>query len=504
MCGIVGYIGQRNASEIIVDGLRRLEYRGYDSAGLVVLEGGSLAIRRRPGKIADLAALLKSQPTAGRIGLGHTRWATHGAPSEANAHPHLDCGASLAVVHNGIIENYLALKEQLVAEGHMFRSQTDTEVIAHLIEAHLAKRENLLEAVRKTLRQLRGAYALGVISRAAPDCLIVAKYGAGSVVLGLAEDGTFLASDIAAILPHTRDVVILEDGEVAVVSEGRVTLSTLAGEPIRRAPSRITWDATQAQKGGYAHFMLKEIHEQPAAVAATFRGRVGVETGSVFLPDANLTVELTGQLRRVVLVSCGTSYHAALIGRAMVERLAGLSAEVDIASEFRYRDAVIGPDTLLVAVSQSGETADTLGAAKVARQRGARILAITNVLGSALSREADGVIYTNAGPEIAVASTKTFTATLTACYLLGLALGLQRGFLTPLDAQKRITELTELPTLMTAALASQDTVIDLARKVLSYRNFLYMGRDVHYAVALEGALKLKEISYLHAEGYAAG
>ena len=504
MCGIVGYVGQHNASEIIVEGLRRLEYRGYDSAGLVVLDGGRLTIHRRPGKIADLAALLEREPATGGIGLGHTRWATHGAPSESNSHPHADCSGSLAVVHNGIIENYLPLKQRLLQAGHVFRSQTDTEVIAHLLEERLAEAHDLVEAVRCTLRELRGAYALGVLSTAAPDRLIVAKHGAGSVVVGLSQEGTLLASDIPAILAHTRDVVILEDGELAVLTATGIELSTLAGEPVHRASTRITWDAAHAQKGGYPHFMLKEIHEQPQAVTDTFRGRVVEETGAVVLPDLGLTSEEIRAFRRVVLVACGTSYNAALAGRFMLEELAGLPAEVDISSEFRYRSLFLGPDTLVIAISQSGETADTLGAAKAATALGAPVLAITNVVGSALSRESRATVYTHAGPEIGVASTKTFTSTVTVCYLLALALGRERQYLSPTDGRKRIEDLLEIPRLITGAISLNPDVAALARTLAGYEHFLYLGRGVNHPVALEGALKLKELSYIHAEGYAAG
>jgi glutamine---fructose-6-phosphate transaminase (isomerizing) len=504
MCGIVGYVGQHNASEIIVDGLRRLEYRGYDSAGLVVLDGGRLTIHRRPGKVADLATLLERQPAAGGIGLGHTRWATHGAPSERNSHPHTDCSGSLAVVHNGIIENYLPLKERLQRAGHVFRSQTDTEVIAHLLEQHLSDGGDLVEAVRRTLRELRGAYALGVLSTAAPDRLVVAKHGAGSVVVGLSQEGTLLASDIPALLPHTRDVVILQDGELAVLTEKGVELSTVAGEPVQRAATRITWDAAHAQKGGYPHFMLKEIHEQPQAVEDTFRGRLDEEAGAVVLPDLGLTAEEIRAFRRVVLVACGTSYNAALAGRFMLEELAGLPADVDISSEFRYRSLFLGPDTLVVTISQSGETADTLGAAKAASALGAPVLAITNVVGSALSREARATVYTHAGPEIGVASTKTFTSTVTVCYLLALALGRERQHLSPTDGRKRIEDLLAIPELITRAISLNPDVAGLARALAGYSHFLYLGRGVNHPVALEGALKLKELSYIHAEGYAAG
>ena len=504
MCGIVGYVGQKNASEIIVDGLRHLEYRGYDSAGLVVLDGGRLSIHRRPGKIADLAELLERRPAAGGVGLGHTRWATHGAPSESNSHPHTDCSGSVAVVHNGIIENYLLLKQRLLQTGHAFRSETDTEVIAHLLEEELLKGRDLVEAIRTALREVRGAYALGILSAAAPERVVVAKHGAGSVVVGLGRGETFVASDIPAVLPHTRDVVILEDGEVAVLTAAGVEVSTLAGQPVRRASTRVTWDAAQAQKGGYPHFMLKEIHEQPQAVTDTFRGRVSEDAGAVVLPDLGLSMEEIRGCRRIVLVACGTSYNAALAGRFMIEELAGLPADVDISSEFRYRSLLLGPDTLVIAISQSGETADTLGAAKAAAALGAHVVAITNVVGSALAREARATVYTHAGPEIGVASTKTFTSTVTVCYLLALAIGRERQHLSSNDMRKRIEDLLEAPRLVASAISMNSGVAALAQRLATYEHFLYLGRGVNHPVALEGALKLKELSYIHAEGYAAG
>ena len=504
MCGIVGYVGERDAVGILLDGLGRLEYRGYDSAGLVVQTGSSLVVRRSVGKIARLRQVIEATPVAGRTALGHTRWATHGRPSDANAHPHVDCSGRVAVVHNGILENYLELKVKLEAEGHVFRSETDTEVMAHLVESELPRWGDLVSAVKAALRQIRGAFAFCLLSADEPGRIIAAKRGGGAVVVGLGDGEVFVASDIPAVIPHTRQVVILEDDEVAVIGRDGLAISTLEGASVERTPSVIAWDAAMAQKGGYDHFMLKEIHEQPEAVAATFRGRVNAETGEVRIPEANLTPELVARLRRVVLVSCGTSYHAGLVARLMIERLTGLSAEVDLASEFRYRDPVVGPDSLVVAISQSGETADTLGAAKTARLKGASVLAITNIVGSALAREADGVIYTHAGPEIGVASTKTFTATITGAYVLALALGLQRGALTATEAQKRASELLEIPGIMTEALRHQEPVAELARRLFRHENFLYLGRGVHYPIALEGALKLKEISYIHAEGYAGG
>ncbi|MGH7390718.1 MAG: glutamine--fructose-6-phosphate transaminase (isomerizing) [Candidatus Rokuibacteriota bacterium] len=504
MCGIVGYIGSRDAAPLLVDGLRRLEYRGYDSAGLVVLNGAGLEIRRTVGKIANLESRLATEPLSGTVGLGHTRWATHGRPSEANSHPHADCAGALAVVHNGILENYAVLKERLIAQGHRFRSETDTEVIAHLVESHRARHDDLLEAVRAALREIDGTYAIGVIAESCPDRLILARQGAGAVVVGLGTGEAWVASDIPAILPHTREVVILNDGELALLTRRSLRLLSQEGRPVERGPVRVAWDAAMAQKGGYPHFMLKEIHEQPQAVADTFRGRIAPGVGSSALAETGLDRRALRAVRRVVLVACGTSYHAALVTRYMFDRLAGLPAEVDIASEFRYRDLLLGPDSLVVAVSQSGETADTLGAVKMARSKGAPVVAITNVVASALAREASGVLYTHAGPEIGVASTKTFTATVTAGYLLAVALGRQLEHLTEHDARKHMADLLEVPGLMEKTLRLDAEVAAVAAEVQAARNFLFLGRGVHYPVALEGALKLKEISYAHAEGYAAG
>jgi glutamine---fructose-6-phosphate transaminase (isomerizing) len=505
MCGIVGYVGSREASGILLDALRRVEYRGYDSAGLAILGGSGLRVRRRVGKVADLAALVAEQPVLGTVGVGHTRWATHGRPSDANAHPHTDCTGSLAVVHNGILENYGELKQRLVASGHRFRSETDTEVLAHLVEAHWARaRGDLVQAVRAALGEVRGAYAVAVLAAGAPHRIVAAKRGAGSVVVGLGTGETFLASDIPALLPLTRDVVILEDAEVALLTRDGVSVTRLDGTPVGHPPTRVTWDVELAQRGGYPHFMLKEIFEQPRAVRDTFTGRLDLEEGQVVLPDAGLDAVLPGRLRRVVLVACGTSYHAALVGRYAVERLAGLPADVDLASEFRYRDLALDRETLVIALSQSGETADTLGAVRAARERGAPVIGITNVVGSALAREATGLVYTHAGPEIGVASTKTFLATLTAVYLLGVALGRARGHLTGVDARKRLEELVEIPELVAATLRCEPRVRVIARGLLRAQSLLYLGRGVHYPIALEGALKLKELSYSHAEGYAGG
>ena len=504
MCGIVGYIGDKDAVGVIVDGLKRLEYRGYDSAGVAVLGPEGLEVRRAAGRTKVLEGLLRERPVHGRIGIGHTRWATHGRPTDDNAHPHTDGSGTLVVVHNGIIENYLPIKERLSAEGHVFTSETDTEVIAHLIERHLKDTPRLDDAVRRALRELRGSYAIVVLSKAAPDRLVAAKHGAGSVVVGLGQGETFLASDIPALLAHTRDVVILEDEDVAVVTRHGVDISDLSGAPVSRTATRIMWDPILAEKGGYRHFMLKEIYEQPRAVADTLRGRVSPEGGTVVLPDIGLDPDVVAGLQRVIFIACGTSYHAAIVGRFMVERLAGVAAEVDLGSEFRYRDAVLGPETLVVALSQSGETADTLGAVKAARARGAPVVGITNVVGSALARESTGVLYTHAGPEIGVASSKTFTATHAACYLLALWLGRRRGVLLAEDGRKHIQGLLELPRLMERALEKEPEIAELAKEMAAYKHFLFLGRGIHYPIALEGALKLKELSYIHAEGYPAG
>ncbi|MBI3826250.1 MAG: glutamine--fructose-6-phosphate transaminase (isomerizing) [Candidatus Rokubacteria bacterium] len=504
MCGIVGYVGSRSAVGIIVDGLKRLEYRGYDSAGVAVIDQGQLHVRRAPGRMKALEIALRERPVTGTIGIGHTRWATHGRPSEENAHPHTDCGGNLVVVHNGILENYLEIKERLLADGHTFRSETDTEVLAHLIEHHLKAGGLLERAVKQALREVKGAYAIGVISASAPDRLVAAKQGAGSVVVGLGRNEMFIASDIPAILSHTRDVVILEDDEIAVVTAGSVDLSTIDDQPVQREPVRILWDPIMAEKGGYRHFMLKEIYEQPRAITDTFRGRIAPETGNVILPDVTLDPSVVRGLQRVIFVACGTAHHAGMLGRMMVERLAGLPAEADLASEFRYRDPLVGPETLVVAVSQSGETADTLGAVKAARLRGYPILAITNVVGSALAREATGVLYMHAGPEIGVASTKAFTAMIVATYLLGLWLGRQREAITAEDVRKRIRDLVEIPRLCEQTLELDGSIAALARQLSGARDFLYLGRGIQYPIALEGALKLKEISYIHAEGYAGG
>jgi glucosamine--fructose-6-phosphate aminotransferase (isomerizing) len=504
MCGIVGYVGGRSAVEILVEGLKRLEYRGYDSAGLAVLGPDGLQVRRAAGRIRVLETLLRAEPVRGTIGVGHTRWATHGRPTDENAHPHTDGAGTLVVVHNGIIENYLPIKQRLEAEGERFLSETDTEVIAHLIARHLRDTPRLDEAVRRACRELRGSYAIAVLWREAPDRIVAAKFGAGSVVIGLGRGETWVASDVPALLPHTRDVVVLEDEDVAVVTRDGVEVARLDGAPVERAPGRVLWDPILAEKGGYRHFMLKEIHEQPRVAADSLRGRISPASGGVVLPDLRLDDEVVADFQRVLVLACGTSHHAGLVARHLLERLAGLGTEVDIASEWRHREAVVGPETLVVALSQSGETADTLGAVKLARLRGAPVVGVTNVTGSALAREATGVIYTPAGPEIGVASSKTFTATIMACHLLALWLGRRRGVLTAEEARKQAQALFELPRLIEKTLGLDGQLAGLARELARYRNFLFLGRGISYPLALEGALKLKELSYLHAEGYPAG
>ncbi|MES1204743.1 MAG: glutamine--fructose-6-phosphate transaminase (isomerizing) [Pseudomonadota bacterium] len=501
MCGIVGYVGPRQGTPILVGGLRRLEYRGYDSAGLAVLnpQTGQVGVVRSAGKLSALEAQLARTPLPGQVGIGHTRWATHGGPSEANAHPH--CVNGVAVVHNGIIENYLPLKHRLQSTGRVFSSETDTEIVAHLVdEALAAGAGTLVQALRQALSQVVGAYALVVLSQRHPGQIVAAK-NASPLVIGVGKGEMFLASDVPAILEHTRDVVFLEEGEVVELTAEGAKLSNLQGAPIERASRRITWDAAQAEKNGYAHFMLKEIHEQPRAIADTLLGRLHPDAADVDLDGFQIDPR---RLRRVVAVACGTSFHAALVGKFMIEALARIPCEVDLASEFRYRGPVVGPDDLLIAISQSGETADTLAAVKEARALGCRVLAISNVVDSAIPRIADGTVYTHAGPEIGVASTKCFTAQLAALALIAIHLGRRGGALQAPEAGKLITELAAIPTKMTAALSMVGDLAEVAQVYRDARDFLFLGRGTNFPIALEGALKLKEISYIHAEGYAAG
>jgi glutamine---fructose-6-phosphate transaminase (isomerizing) len=500
MCGIVGYIGDRDCTSILIEGLRKLEYRGYDSAGVAIWNNGESRVIRCRGKLSQLENLLKKEPPSGRLGIGHTRWATHGRPSDENAHPHKVNGVS--VVHNGIIENHLALRAELQAQGRAFSSETDTEIVAHLVDAALKSgAKTLPEAVRRALERVEGAYAIVVLSDHHPDTLVAAK-NASPLVLGLGDGESFVASDIPAILAHTRKMMFLEEGEIATVTKQGITLMDLAAKPIERAPREITWSAVQAEKGGYKHFMLKEIHEQPRAVSDTLRGRLDLKAGTTVLDDVVLDPE---KLRKIYIVACGTSYHASLVGKFLVEGLARLPVEVDLASEFRYRDPLVGEGDLCIAISQSGETADTLAALKEARSRGARTLAITNVVESSIARAANAAFYTHAGPEIGVASTKAFTTQLVSLALVAIHLGRKTGGLPPEHAQKLLDGLLHLPNQMKDVVDQAAQLHVLARRYgLAAKGFLFLGRGNQYPIALEGALKLKEISYIHAEGYASG
>jgi glucosamine--fructose-6-phosphate aminotransferase (isomerizing) len=488
---------------LVIDGLRRLEYRGYDSAGIAVVgQDGKLEIRRASGKLKNLEDLLAKSPIEGVYGLGHTRWATHGRPTEENAHPHRDCTGEIVVVHNGIIENYLELKHQLILEGHKFQTETDTEIIAHLIEKY-SKDVPLEEAVLKTVRLLRGAYALVAMSTRDSNKIVAARLGP-PVVIGLGQNEFFVASDIPAILSHTREAFFMGDGEIAILALKGVRVVDFDNRPVTPKIQHITWDPIMAEKGGFKHFMQKEIFEQPRAVRDTLLGRISQETGKVFLDKMDITEEEFRNFREVKIVACGTSWHAALAGKFMTERLAQIPVEVDYGSEFRYRDPIINNNTLVIAISQSGETADTLAAQREARLKGAKILAICNVVGSMLTREANGTIYTHAGPEIGVASTKAFTGQLTALMLTALYLAQVRGKLTPALAQTMMQELTRIPHKIETILQHDPDTEELAKKFFRHSDFLYLGRGIHYPIALEGALKLKEISYIHAEGYPAG
>jgi glucosamine--fructose-6-phosphate aminotransferase (isomerizing) len=503
MCGIVGYVGPRDCVDLIVEGLRRLEYRGYDSAGIAVVGPRGLDIRRSKGKLANLASRLRDQPLEGTTGIGHTRWATHGKPSDENAHPHRYCG--VAVVHNGIIENHLDLKAALQARGHAFASETDTEIFAHLIADALAgpAKGDLPQAVREALKEVRGSYAIAVASEATPGVLVAAK-NASPLVVGYGQGESFLASDVPAILEHTRLVSYLEEGELAVLTPSGVAIEDRDGRPVTREPRRIEWSAVAAEKDGHKHFMHKEIFEQPRAVADTIRGRVSLEDGNVALDGIDLSEGYAREIDRLVVVACGTSWHAGLSGRLMVESLARLPVEVELASEFRHRDPVVGPRTMVLAISQSGETADTLAAVKEAKRRGARAFAVCNVVGSAIPRECEGTLYTHAGPEIGVASTKAFTTQLAALFLLAVKLGRLRGTLSAEAARGHLEALARIPLQMDEVLRREPAVLPVARRCALARDVLFLGRGSQFPVALEGALKLKEISYIHAEGYAAG
>jgi glucosamine--fructose-6-phosphate aminotransferase (isomerizing) len=507
MCGIVGYIGPKRVVPLILDGLKRLEYRGYDSAGIAVVDDKAhLEIRRASGKLRNLEEVLRLSPIEhGVYGIGHTRWATHGRPTEENAHPHRDCTGDIVAVHNGIIENYLELKQHLLAEGHRFVTETDTEVIAHLVEKHMssAPSGSLEDAVLKTVRQLTGVYAIAVISTRDPNKIVAARWGPPAVV-GLGQNEFFIASDIPALLHHTRDVFFLADGDVAVLTPQGVRLMDFEGRNIERPLKHITWDPILAEKGGFKHFMQKEIFEQPRAVRDTMLGRISLDTSKVYLDQAEISdAELRG-FRQIKIVACGTSWHAGLAGKFMIERLAKVPVEVDYGSEFRYRNPIVDPQTLVILISQSGETADTLAAQREARRKGARTLAICNVEGSMITRDANACIYTHAGPEIGVASTKAFTGQLTALFLVALYLAQVREAVSLAESSALLQELTRIPHKLEAILQRAEECEELARLLFRFSNFLYLGRGIHYPIALEGALKLKEISYIHAEGYPAG
>src|SRR6059058_3317884 len=506
MCGIVGYIGTREAVPVIVDGLRRLEYRGYDSAGVAVFSAAKcLEVRRASGKLCNLEEVIRTNPIEGTYGIGHTRWATHGRPTEENAHPHRDCTGQIVVVHNGIIENYLELKEKLQKEGHKFATETDTEIVAHLVEKNSRDDAPLEEAVRRSLKELRGIYALVFLSAKDPQKIVAARLGPPSVV-GLGDREYFVASDITALLEHTRDIFFLIDGDIAVLTKDGVRVMDHDGRAVQRPPQHVAWDPIMAEKGGYKHFMQKEIFEQPRAVRDTLLGRISQDTGKVFLDEMQLTEKQFREFAQVRIVACGTSWHAGLAGKFMIERLARLPVEVDYGSEFRYRDPIIDSNTLTVCISQSGETADTLAAQREAKLKGSPTLAICNVIGSMITREARGTIPTHAGPEIGVASTKAFTSQLAALLLLASHLGQVRGKMSDAAARNLMQESLSIPHKMETILQADASGLyeNLARQFFRNTDFLYLGRGIHYPIALEGALKLKEISYIHAEGYPAG
>ena len=502
MCGIVGYVGAKPPLPILVEGLRKLEYRGYDSAGVAIVRDGCMEVRRSAGKLSRLEDVLAAHPIQGDYGIGHTRWATHGRPTEENAHPHRDCSGRIVVVHNGIIENYLELKRSLVAQGHTFVTETDTEVVAHLIERE-TRDDGFVAAVRRALGQLRGLFALVLISADAPDTIVAVRNGP-PVIVGLGEDEYFVASDVTAILSHTRQVVFLDDFQLVVVTKAGAAFSTFDGVPVAREAQTINWDPAMAEKAGYAHFMLKEIHDQPWAVRETVLGRASVESNRVFLDEIHIDADALRTIDRVVMLACGTSWHAALVGKFLIEDLARLPVEVDYGSEYRYRDPIVNSRTLAIVITQSGETADTLAALREAKQKGARSIAICNVVGCMVTREAEGTVYTHAGPEIGVASTKAFTSQLVALQMLAVHLAQVRGLLADERARQLLQGLDQLPVQIEETLKSNGVIEALADRLCHKRDFLYLGRGINYPIALEGALKLKEISYIHAEGYPAG
>ncbi len=501
MCGIIGYIGNEKATPILIEGLKRLEYRGYDSAGIAILHAGELAVKRSAGKLMNLEQLVVQEPLDGSTGIGHTRWATHGRPSEQNAHPHRS--GDLVLVHNGIIENFLSLKHRLESEGYRFSSETDTEVIAHLLESYMKRGHSLQEAMRAAESDLHGNYAVAAICASEPNMIVTTRCGC-PLVIGKNGKGSFLASDVTPLLTHTRDVVFLEDGDIGILTPSGISVIGPNAEIADRPTVTIDWDADAAEKGGYPDFMLKEIHEQPQVIMDTLRGRFNYETGEADLPDLALTAEELIEARRIWIVACGTSWHSGLVGKYLFEEMIRKPVQVDIGSEFRYREPMIQRDDLFIAISQSGETADTLAAAREAKKHGARVLSIVNVVGSTMARESDGVIYTRCGPEISVASTKAFTGQIMALYLLALHVGRVREVLSPEEGRWWLDQYTALPGRVEAVLKQETEILRVAQQYFTKSNFLYLGRGINYPIALEGALKLKEISYIHAEGYAAG
>jgi glucosamine--fructose-6-phosphate aminotransferase (isomerizing) len=503
MCGIIGYVGTRDVVPVIIDGLKKLEYRGYDSAGIAVVDGNGVDVVRAEGKLSNLETKLKDKPLKGSFGMGHTRWATHGKPNENNAHPHRDCTGKVVVIHNGIIENFLPLKQRLQKAGHEFKTETDTEVVAHLIEEKLKDGTKFVDAVKKTLKELEGHYALVMIDGNEPGTIVAAKHGP-PLVVGLGENENIVASDVAPLLAYTRNIIYLEDGEYIVADQKKVSVFDKKDQVVDRPPKKILWDAVMAEKEGFRHYMLKEIHEQPRAVRDTFNGRMFEESGEVFFNDLSITPEEWAKIKRVHVVACGTSWHAGLVGKFLLEEAARIPIEVDYGSEYRYRNPIVDESTLVIGVTQSGETADTIAGMQEAKKNGAKLFTICNVIGAAATRMSDGVIYTNAGPEIGVASTKAFTTQLTAFYLLSLYIRQLRGEDVD-DRRFAMHEMRVIPHKIEHILKTQEKHIEeLAHKYSKAQDFLFLGRGVNYPIALEGALKLKEISYIHAEGYPAG
>jgi glucosamine--fructose-6-phosphate aminotransferase (isomerizing) len=501
MCGIIGYIGFRKVVPVLIEGLKKLEYRGYDSAGIAIVGDQGLQIRRSAGKLRNLEENIRLNPLDGNYGVGHTRWATHGRPTEENAHPHKDCKGKIIVVHNGIIENYLELKKKLIKKNHKFITETDTEVIAHLIEEYF--NGSLLEAVKRAVQDLGGVYALAIISVDDSNKIVAVKNGP-PLVIGLGKEEYFVASDIPAMLHHTRDMIFLDDKEIALIEKDGVQVTDLKGEVVTKHPQRITWDPIMAEKSGFKHFMLKEIFEQPRAIRETILGRISLDRGGIFLNEMEISQKEFSKIEKVNIIACGTSWHAALVGKFMIEQLAQMPVEVDFGSEFRYRDPLVKENILTVVISQSGETADTLAALRESKGKGSRIISICNVVGSTVTRESDGVIYTHAGPEIGVASTKAFTSQLVALFMLALYLAQIKGKISSEESKPYLSALTGLPAKAEKILAKADEIEELSRQFYRYSDFLYLGRGINYPIALEGALKLKEISYIHAEGYPAG